>query len=479
MRFPSTRVDALAHTGLLCAAPTAVPLLIQPLYESYQASTAAGQESVPLLLGFLLAKRLGLYSLAITTVGLAALRSGDADPALGARLKSVTAEMIGPLPAADSMLAESEEIATALDRTSSSQQAAALPLLLGLVLAGSTAALMPAAPPSDDGPLQLSALLSALRPAFATLSALSTAGVSTLFCGAELQAILSAALVPAAVDTPAAGAGSTETDTDTALTGRQSALALGVAAALVALAYALPPAAAWPARNVVNACVAVGVARVLQLPQLPVVCAALGGLALYDAAGTAQATDAVSAAVSAANAAMGGGSGAVGGGGTGGLPAAPGFELLAAAPSPMESVAVSRLGAAWQPGLLTVAVNGRVTDALGLGDVCFPAILAGWARRFDLELAAGRAEALPKNSTATPAEDAASPTGGGYLGAALGGYAAGCVLLEVVPPELSRAALLFLVPPMVTAVIGRAILAGELGTATRSQRARGPRDPQG
>ena len=42
-----------------------------------------------------------------------------------------------------------------------------------------------------------------------------------------------------------------------------------LAAACVAAAYLLPSASAWPVQNVVNACVAIGVARVLQLPRLP------------------------------------------------------------------------------------------------------------------------------------------------------------------------------------------------------------------
>ncbi|KOO31933.1 sec14 cytosolic factor [Chrysochromulina tobinii] len=41
---------------------------------------------------------------------------------------------------------------------------------------------------------------------------------------------------------------------------------------------------------------------------------------------------------------------------------------------------------------------------------------------------------------------------GGYLGAALGGYTLGCLLLVIAPPELARAALLFLVPSALTAL---------------------------
>jgi hypothetical protein len=41
---------------------------------------------------------------------------------------------------------------------------------------------------------------------------------------------------------------------------------------------------------------------------------------------------------------------------------------------------------------------------------------------------------------------------GRYFGAALGGYTLGCLLLVIAPPELARAALLFLVPSALTAL---------------------------
>ena len=98
---------------------------------------------------------------------------------------------------------------------------------------------------------------------------------------------------------------------------------------------------------------------------------------------------------------------------------------------------MSKVGDAglWQPGLLTVVLNGRVSDGLGLGDVVAPSLLAGWARRRDLDVG-----------------------GGGLLAASMGGFAAGCVALEVGPPELSRAALLFLIPATAVALLGRLVL---------------------
>ena len=253
-----------------------------------------------------------------------------------------------------------------------------------------------------------------------------------------------------------------------------------------------------------------------QLPSLPAVCAALVGLTLYDSIGT---LSAVSAAAAAASDSMAGAAGSA-----------------SAGTSVMEGVAQARLSGAaglgaapWQPGLLTVSLQvillliasdcswlllvasscfwlllvasdwllavslqGRVTDALGLGDVVAPSILAGWAHRFDRSLAAadreasaqtGSGEDVASSTAARAGEDivqASTTTGTGdgdgdgagagagagrYLGTALVGYSVGCVLLEVAPQELTRAALLFLVPSMLAAVLGRLTLQGDLGRA--------------
>ena len=48
-----------------------------------------------------------------------------------------------------------------------------------------------------------------------------------------------------------------------------------IAVSLVASAYIGKPATVWPAQNVVNACVAISVARVLQIPNLAALLAAL------------------------------------------------------------------------------------------------------------------------------------------------------------------------------------------------------------
>lgn len=136
----------------------------------------------------------------------------------------------------------------------------------------------------------------------------------------------------------------------------------------------------------------------------------------------------------------------------------------------METVARSKLqeGGLWQAGLLEVVVNGKVeqtrlstclfplsshgppscvafsdgaadavactqvTDALGLGDVVFPSMLAGWALREDGK--AARAQAEERGEVAGE-----MPKSGLYSKATMGGYAFGCFLCEVRAARAFRA----------------------------------------
>ena len=86
-------------------------------------------------------------------------------------------------------------------------------------------------------------------------------------------------------------------------------------------------------------------------------------------------------------------------------------------------------------------------------------MLLGWARRYDLAAAAQRQAA---NEGGGKGDEGGE---GGYLGAALGGYTLGCLLLEIAPPELARAALLFLVPSALTALLARLAVKRELARA--------------
>ena len=311
-----------------------------------------------------------------------------------------------------------ESLALQLDAAPQAAQAASLPLIFGALLAGAYAVNVLGAgtqpPPEQSQAMLTDEVIAAARSAVTAVQPLSTASVCLFAVNAEMQASARAL----GAEGGAVATSSAEAESPSAL----SLAAAAAALACVASAYL----GFYPTQNVVNACVAIGVARVLQLPSLGAILAALTGLALYDAAGTL---------FTAATA------------------AGPPSELVPPS-SVMESVAQAKVSAAaggggvWQPGLLTVQLQGRLTDGLGLGDVVAPSILAGWCRRLDVRRG-GRGD------------------GGGrsYLSVALGGYAIGCVLLEVVPAELSRAALLFLVPSTCAAVLIRLAEREELAPA--------------
>jgi len=430
--WPSTPAQALTqHLPLLALPSAAAAVALPDLYDAFRA--AAPAENLGPLLALLLAKRATLYACALSTVYVAAMRSGDASPGLGERLEAITAEAVSPATLPEGQSAEVRAVAESLDATPQAAQAAALPLVFGALLASAYAStILLGGPPSAEEQQLLLATpadeaLALARSAADEIQPLSTASVCAFAVNAELQA------GARALAAGAGGAGAPATAVAAPRGGEAAALvAASLAAALVACAYLGGVAGAWPLHNAVNACVAIGVARVLQLPSLPALLAALGGLALYDAAGTL---------FTAAAAAPGGGG------------------------SVMEGVAQARLGgalsaqsgAAWQPGLLTVVLKGRVTDALGLGDVVAPAMLAGWCRRYDL--------ARGREVEGGGEEEGGGGGGGGCLAAALGGYALGCALLEAAPPQLSRAALLFLVPSTAGCVLARLAAAGDLGRA--------------
>ena len=212
----------------------------------------------------------------------------------------------------------------------------------------------------------------------------------------------------------------------TPLAAQRLQLAVVASAAVTAGAYVLPPAAAWPLRNLVNSCIAVTVARGLQLPTLPLVAAALSGLVAYDTL-SVYGTGALVAPAAAAEAAAAGAS--------------------EASQSVMEAVARAKLSGSgpWQPGLLSVVVGGKTTDALGLGDAVFPAMLSGWALRRDLLARGARSEG-----------------GEVYFKAAMGGYCIGCFLCEVTNSGGGQPALLVLVPAMLATVLTTATVRGEL-----------------
>ena len=164
------------------------------------------------------------------------------------------------------------------------------------------------------------------------------------------------------------------------------------------------------------------------------------------------------------------------------------------------------LSHAWRPGLLTVSLNGGVTDALGLGDVLFPALLVGWALRFDRfwgekskemssegeemegkhklkeeqEQELEQAFANEVNVVAESGANYGTGTGTGRVRGArgnciggvheqheklypatMGGYLLGCLLCEVFQTGQGQPALLYIVPSMLFTVGAAAAFGSE------------------
>ncbi|CAN0008976.1 unnamed protein product, partial [Heterosigma akashiwo] len=263
---------------------------------------AARQTSI---LELLLAKRVYIYTLALSTVALAAKRSFNTPVGLGQRIQEINGEIFEGIAGNYSQIEResNKELYEALDSVEGSTQAVALPFIFGTVLALSFGTIAFAnflsqsllnTPPDSLPSLEqtfpflfelsqsIKQAISSFIPSFTILS---NAAVCWLFTKTELQGLLGS-LLPAGEDGAEAGSG-----TD----GAAPPLALGLALAATAGAVlSAPGGALWPAQNFVNVCVAATVARAIQFPRLPLVLLALGGLAAYDVVavlGTQQFTD--------------------------------------------------------------------------------------------------------------------------------------------------------------------------------------------
>ena len=317
------------------------------------------------LLPVLLLKRLYIYSMAAYVVAVGGTRGGADPSALGTRLESLTREVLPDSLEPTTDLAPLQK----LDAVDETQQAALVPAAVAASLLLSLGLLALA---SSDGGAVRDAAASAT-----SLAAVSTAGTLGIFTRAELQR----------AGAPAATA---------------------LAAVLVALAYLVPAAYAWPVQNVLCMCLAIATARALQFSNFAALCAAAAALVAYDVVSVAATLPVASAPT-------------------------------AAAASPMGAVAVSRLSESFQPGLLQVRLGGRVSDVLGLGDAVFPALVAGFAKRYD----------LARGSRLFPA--------------ALTGFGVGCLLCELSPGIDGRGlpALLYILPVMLLAVLATAAVDGD------------------
>jgi hypothetical protein len=370
-----------------------------------------------LILPLLIFKRVYIYLMAGTVVAIAAMRGASEDsPQLGTRLVDLTRDI---LPDSSSLaLLEDDGVVEdvrfqeleILDQVEGSTQAIGLPLIvvsslvasLFFVLLQNTDFSSMAGGSDELASSGLEPLFESIQAILPQLVTLSNGFVVSLFCRAEFQR-------------------SNITSTTASLV---------AALVLSALAYLGPASLVWPIQNLLCMCLAINVSRAIQLPQLGPILLALGGLVAYDVVSVGvQLVNLGSATMSAAG--------------------APALDTTTAASSAMGAVALSKAvgmtaTSAWQPGLFQVQIRGAVSDLLGLGDAVFPSLLATFLRRYDLQSSQG--------------EDTK------YFEASLVGFAGGCLACEFVPGIGSSGlpALLFIVPSMLTTVVGLALVQGNL-----------------
>jgi hypothetical protein len=204
----------------------------------------------------------------------------------------------------------------------------------------------------------------------------------------------------------------------------------------------------WPACNFVNMSIAILVARAIQLNTFKSIVVALTLLTIYDGASVflIPAANAFIADISSSSIAVDGAS-----------LLSSSNTLLAdasASASAMGSVAIQKLtSTTFQPGLLVTKLDGdKITGTLGLGDAVFPSILSTFLKRFDNE--------QQKSSTSTSASASASLS---LFVISLVGYIIGCILCEFAPTISTGGvpALVFILPSMLISVTGGAILSNQ------------------
>ena len=113
----------------------------------------------------------------------------------------------------------------------------------------------------------------------------------------------------------------------------------------------------------------------------------------------------------------------------------------------------------WRPGLIEVAIKGKVTDALGLGDIVFPAILTSWALRFDMANKRMNIQTindiLPSDTTSS-IDKTDNKNENSLYKSCLMGYVVGCILCDVSMATGTNSngipALLYLVPSMFASI---------------------------
>lgn len=396
------------------------------------------------IVGLLLAKRVYLYLVAWIAFVLTASRGAAENPSFAQRFQQLNREILGDVYIDTIQQTQPEEFAKfndSLTKVDDKQVAVALPLVLtGSLLVAyfflSNQLSFPSLPSGsvDTIPVWLTTALQSLVP---LLAAAPTVILTILFTCNELKNLLSI-----------------QADS------KKDSIAVVVSVLLSLLALSStcydPNAllAPWWVHNLLNTFIVITMGRLLQFSSLPVILLALAGLVAYDATlvfGTQALTDNGESIMEAVAKTK--------------LNLQQATDTTSVMTTSIQSTSIlphqtffpfpSFTFQRWTPGLFEVIVNGRVSDALGLGDVLFPAILGTWSKQFDDKIKAQQTE------TKTMSTFTASSTG----------FLIGCLMCEVFQTGQGQPALVFIVPSMIISVLLTVVLNGNLGEMWSSSKA--------
>jgi len=397
-------------------------------------SVAAEDRQVDILL-LLVTKRVALYSTAASFLNLCAIRAVCVQESLGQRLAGLNDEVFEVFGSNFTALLEDEsvEAVRVLDETDGQTQAVALPVLVaGSLLASFIPVVLSNALSGSSvdnvvgtGALEISKpFLQILSQTLPSVSLLSSAAVVLLFSRVELKVFLSS--FRDRNENEEIGIGS-----------NVMATIIGMMLVVTSF-YSAPGGIAWPIQNLSNMLTAIVISRAVQLPRLPWIVVSLIGLTCYDlvaVTGTQALTDNGASIMEAVARAKSGLSG---------VPNSM-YTAIEASSGTTQSIAgVASSQGQWLPGILQVSVGQQVSDLLGLGDIVFPSILAGWAKRWDI-----REEKEGRES--------------GIYRATLSGFAIGCLLCEILQTGSGQPALIYLVPAMLATTATKGLFTGQLG----------------
>jgi hypothetical protein len=451
----------------------------------------------------IVSNRIYLYSLAVTIVGLAAIRGSKFDPpSLGQRLTSVTEELLvfdrplqvvldnnnkegeeeeeeeviegdesvqeaskislplpspsPPSPSYIQKMVDDSGLEENLDNVNTETQAILLPVLVSGLLAASVLSL----PIWEDGINLIGSASSTttdnnelflqLKKAIADIIPVVSQGwnalLLALFTRAEIRRIgyelfgVEITNIDEAID------GDLEKSRNTVQ------IILEIVIAISITGYGAYYLQYWPACNFVNMSIAILVARAIQLNTFQSILGALTLLTIYDGASVflIPAANAFVDSSSSSSSLVGVDSSLILS-----LSSSSSNTLIAdasASASAMGSVAIQKLtSTSFQPGLLVAKLDGdKITGALGLGDAVFPSILATFLKRFD-------------NEQQTLSTSKSTSTSLSLFVVSLVGYIIGCILCELAPTISTGGlpALVFILPSMLISVTGGAIVSNQ------------------